>query len=138
MPPYVEHVPSATTAAAFGARRSTHSFVVIGWPLDGLTPIPAQWPSPLIFSFGIEPSTMRTNGSSLPASASYQACMDSAPTSYARTGVCATTFGMPGIAPVMMSSRLGLTADVMETESPSQLRPDVIQMTWAVMPSVSC
>jgi hypothetical protein len=29
----------------------------------------------------------------------------------------------------MMSSRLGLTADVMATESPSQLRPDVNQMT---------
>jgi hypothetical protein len=29
----------------------------------------------------------------------------------------------------MMSYRLGLTADVMETESPSQLSPDVIQIT---------
>ena len=55
--------------------------------------------------------------------------MNSAPFSYARTGVWITTFGMPGIAPVMMSSRLGLTADVMATESPSQLRPEVIQMT---------
>ena len=35
----------------------------------------------------------------------------------------------PGMAPVMMSSRLGSTADVMATESPSQLSPDVSQMT---------
>jgi hypothetical protein len=36
---------------------------------------------------------------------------------------------MPGIAPVMMSSRLGSTADVMATESPSHPKPVVIQMT---------
>ena len=34
----------------------------------------------------------------------------------------------------MMSSRLGLVAEVMATESPSQSRPVVIQSTWAVMP----
>ena len=55
--------------------------------------------------------------------------MNSAPFSYASTGVCATTFGMPGIAPVMMSSRLGLTADVIATESPSHPNPVVIQIT---------
>ena len=43
---------------------------------------------------------------------------------------------MPGIAWRMMSSRLGLVADVMATESPSQLRPVVIQRTWAVTASV--
>jgi hypothetical protein len=42
IPPYVAQVPRATVAADFGARRSIHSFVVIGWPLDGLTPIPAK------------------------------------------------------------------------------------------------
>ena len=35
-----------------------------------------------------------------------------------------------------MSSRLGFTAEVMATESPSQPRPVVIQMMCAVMPSV--
>ena len=35
-----------------------------------------------------------------------------------------------------MSSRLGFVADVMATESPSQLRPVVIQRTWAVTASV--
>ena len=30
---------SATTAAAFGARRSIHSFVVIGWPVSGSMPM---------------------------------------------------------------------------------------------------
>src|SRR4051812_5491197 len=43
---------------------------------------------------------------------------------------------MPGIACRMMSSRLGLVADVIATESPSQERPVVIQRTWAVTPSV--
>ena len=71
----------ATTAAALLARRSTHSLVVMGWPFSGLTPKPVQWPSPLISSLGIEPSMMRTNGSSLPCSASYQAWMYSWPTS---------------------------------------------------------
>src|SRR5437588_11548279 len=43
---------------------------------------------------------------------------------------------MPGIACRTMSSRLGFVADVMATESPSQLRPVVIQRTWAVIASV--
>ena len=43
---------------------------------------------------------------------------------------------MPGIACRMMSSRLGLVAEVIATESPSQLRPVVIQRTWAVTASV--
>src|SRR3954454_2953673 len=43
---------------------------------------------------------------------------------------------MPGIAWVMMSSRLGLVAEVMATESPSQLSPVVIHKTWAVTASV--
>ena len=46
------------------------------------------------------------------------------------------TFGIPGIAWVMMSSRLGFTAEVMATESPSQASPVVIQMTWASTASV--
>src|SRR5690242_56201 len=45
---------------------------------------------------------------------------------------------MPGIACRMMSSRLGLVADVMATESPSQLRPVVIHRTCAVTASVFC
>ena len=81
MPPYVAQVPIATTAAALGASRSTHSFVVIGCPFSGLTPKPDQWPSPLICSLPIEPSMISTNGSSLPSSASYQAWMNSWPTS---------------------------------------------------------
>ena len=74
-------MPTATTAAAFGASRSSHSLVVIGWPVSGLLPRPVQWPSPLIFSLGIEPSTTSTNGSSSPRSAMYQASMNSSPTS---------------------------------------------------------
>ena len=52
------------------------------------------------------------------------------------TWLWTTTFGMPGIAPVMMSSRLGLVAEVMATESPSQERPTVTQRTCAVIASV--
>src|ERR1700761_5113435 len=44
---------------------------------------------------------------------------------------------MPGIACRMMSSRLGLVAEVIATESPSQLRPVVIHSTCAVTASVS-
>ena len=50
--------------------------------------------------------------------------------------LCTTTRGMPGIAPVMMSSRLGFVAPVIATLSPSQLSPVVSQMTWAVIASV--
>ena len=89
-----------------------------------------------MFSFGTEPSRISTNGSSLPASASYHACMNSSPCSTASTVLCTTTRGMPGIAPVMMSSRLGFVAPVIATLSPSQLRPVVSQMTWAVIASV--
>src|SRR5687768_1575537 len=64
--------------------------------------------------------------------------MNSAPCSKASTGLCTITLGIPGIAPVMMSSRLGLVAEVMPTESPSQLSPVVIQITCAVICSVSC
>ena len=63
--------------------------------------------------------------------------MNSAPTSKASTGLCTTTLGIPGIAWVMMSSRLGLVAEVIATESPSQLSPVVIQITCAVTASVS-
>ena len=74
-------MPTATTAAALGARRSIHSFIVIGWPFDGFTAKPVQWPSPLIFSLPSEPSITSTNGSSLPSSASNQAWAYSCPTS---------------------------------------------------------
>jgi hypothetical protein len=38
-------------------------------------------------------------------------------------------FGVPGKVLKGMSSRLGLTALVIATESPSQLKPAVIQIT---------
>src|SRR5437588_779122 len=44
---------------------------------------------------------------------------------------------MPGIAWRMMSSRLGLVAEVIATESPSQLSPVVIHRTCAVTASDS-
>ena len=63
--------------------------------------------------------------------------MNSAPFSYASTGVWTTTRGMPGMTPRMMSSSDGFVAEVMATESPSQPRPAVIQMTCAVTASVA-
>src|ERR1051326_7167237 len=128
MPPYVAQVPAPITASALGARRSIHSAVVMGWPVSGLVPRAAQYPSLLIFSFGIDPSTTRTNGSNLPLSASNQCLRKSPPHSYASTGLCKCTFGSPGMAPKRTSSMLGCIAAVTDTESPSQLRPDVIQM----------
>ena len=62
--------------------------------------------------------------------------MNSAPFSNASTGLWTITFGIPGIVCVTMSSRLGLTAEVIATESPSQERPVVIQITWASTASV--
>src|ERR1700742_3193625 len=53
------------------------------------------------------------------------------------TWLCTTTLGMPGIAWVRMSSRLGFVAEVIATESPSQLSPVVIHRTCAVTASVS-
>ena len=131
-PPYVAHVPTATTAAAFGARRSIHSLTVIGWPSNGSTPKPVQCPSPLRRSSPIAPSTTSTNGSSRSSSASYQACRNSAPFSKASTGLCRTTRGLSGMTPLSRSSRLGEVALVIATDSPSQPRPAVIQSTWIV------
>ena len=69
MPPYVAHVPAATTAQARGASRSIHQFSVSGSPVSGSLPNDVQYPSPLIFSLGIEPSTTKMNGSSSPRTA---------------------------------------------------------------------
>ncbi len=48
-----------------------------------------------------------------------------------------TTRGIPGMTPWMMSSRLGLVAEVMATESPSHDWPTVTHSTWAVTASVA-
>ena len=42
IPPYVAQVPTASTASAFGASRSSHSLVVIGCPVIGSLPKPHQ------------------------------------------------------------------------------------------------
>ncbi len=41
------------------------------------------------------------------------------------------------VVPSALEFAFGLVAEVIPTESPSQLSPVVIQITWAVMPSVS-
>src|SRR5262245_17826943 len=51
--------------------------------------------------------------------------MNSSPTSGASTGLCRWTFGSPGMLPINTSSIEGCSAAVMETVSPSQLRPAV-------------
>ena len=55
--------------------------------------------------------------------------MYSSPVANASTWLCSTTLGSPGITPPTMSSRLGLVAEVIATESPSHDRPVVIQRT---------
>lgn len=45
MPPYVAHVPAATTAQARPANRSIQSVVRIGWPVSRSVPKAAQYPS---------------------------------------------------------------------------------------------
>ena len=60
MPPQEAQVPMATTAAAPGARRSSHSRLVIWRPVAGSSPRPIQKPSPEMDSSMIEPSHVMT------------------------------------------------------------------------------
>ena len=122
-------------AVALGARRSSHSLVVIGCPVAGSLPNPHQYPSSLIFSLGIDPSTTSTNGSSSPRSAlKNQARKSSAPPlgphSKSIRGQWTAILGRPGSAPSAISSMLGCVAAVSATESPSQLKPALIHSTW--------
>src|SRR3954452_7008786 len=142
MPPYVAQVPTATTAVAFGVSRSSHSLVVIGCAVPGLLPKPDQYPSSWSFSLGIDPSTTRTNGSSSPRSALKNHSRKSSapplgPHSKSISGQCTATFGSPGRAPSAISSMLGWVAAVRATESPSQLRPALIQSTWIKVSSAA-
>ncbi len=66
----------------------------------------------------------RTNGSSLPSSASYQAWHVLLAGLVGEDLVVDDTFGIPGIAPVMMSSRLGFVAEVIATEVALAGQPD--------------
>ena len=122
--------PDRDDRRALGASRSSHSLVVIGWPVAGSLPNPHQYPSSLIASFGIEPSTTSTNGSSSPRSALKNHSRKSSappvgPHSKSISGQCTAIWGSPGSAPSAISSMLGWVAAVSATESPSQLRPGV-------------
>src|SRR3954471_14819282 len=132
MPPYVAHVPIATTPHALGASWSIHQLSVSGCPVASSLPKDVQYPSPLIFSFGIEPSITSTNGSAAsPRAAARNGVRNSSPPSVGlRTLLWRLTFGRPGIAPSRTSSMLGCPAAVMETVSPSQLIPSEIQRMW--------
>ena len=95
----------------------------------------------MIASFGIDPSTTSTNGSSSPRSALKNHSMNvsaplSGPHSKSINGQCTATFGSPGSAPIAISSMLGWVAAVRATESPSQLNPALIQRMWTVGASV--
>src|SRR6201999_1971666 len=123
------------TAVAFGVSRSSHSLVVIGWAVAGSLPNPHQYPSSLIFSLGTDPSATSTNGSSSPRSALKNHSRKSSappvgPHSKSINGQWTATLGRPGRAPRAISSTLGWVAAVNATESPSQLRPALIQRTW--------
>src|SRR3984957_2438231 len=86
-------------------------------------------------SLGIEPSTTSTKGSSSPRSAFQNHSRKSSappagPHSKSMSGQCTAIFGSPGSAPSAISSMLGCVAAVKATESPSQLKPALIQRTW--------
>src|ERR1700730_8474566 len=135
MPPYVAQVPTATTAVALGVSRSSHSLVVIGCPVAGSLPNPHQYPSFLIASFGIDPSTTSTNGSSSPRSALKNHSRKSSappagPHSKSINGQCTAILGSPGSAPSAISSMLGWVAAVRATEAPSQDNPQLIHKMW--------
>src|ERR671932_2678046 len=128
MPPYVAHVPAATTPQAPGARWSIHQLSVSGLPVASSLPKDVQYPSPLIFSFGIEPSMTRTYGaSSSPRTAARKGFRNSSPPSVGeRTLLCRCTLGRPGMSPSTTSSIEGSVAAVIDTLSPSQLIPSEI------------
>src|SRR3954462_2663933 len=139
MPPYVAHVPIATTPHAFGASWSIHQLSVSGCPVASSLPKDVQYPSPLIFSFGIEPSITSTNGlSSSPRAAARNGVRNSSPPGVGdSTLLCRFTLGIPGIAPSSTSSMPGCPAAVTEMESPSQLMPSEIQRMWTSSTPVS-
>src|SRR4051794_12382212 len=80
----------------------------------------------------MEPSTTNTNGaSSVPSAAARNGAMNSSPPSVGdSTLLCRCTLGRPGISPSATSSMLGSEAAVIETESPSQLRPSDVHRMW--------
>src|SRR5450759_2627506 len=99
-------------AVALGASRSSHSLVVIGWPVAGLLPKPHQYPSDLMSSFGIDPSTTSTNGSSSPRSALCHHSMKlsapcSGPHSKSISGQC-TAATQPSIEEIVLGALPGL------------------------------
>ncbi len=94
----------------------------------------------LIDSFGIDPSTTSTNGSSSPRSALKNHSKKSSARPWGRTrsrsGASAPrSWGGRGSAPSAISSMVGCVAAVSATESPSQLRPALIQRMWITVSS---
>src|SRR5918998_2333956 len=128
MPPKVAQVPIATTAQALGARWSIHQLRVRGSPVVGSFPNEVQYPPPLMFSLGMEPSITRTNGAASSSFAAWRkTCMYSSPPSEgSSTLLCRCTLGSPGMLPNNTSSMLGSVAAVTEIVSPSQLIPSEI------------
>src|SRR3954452_2606559 len=119
----------ATTPQARCASWSIHQFRVSGSPVASSLPNEVQYPSPLMFSFGIDPSMTSTNGSAAsPRAAARNGVRNSSPPSVGlSTLLWRLTLGRPGMAPSSTSSMLGWPAAVTDTESPSQLIPSEIQ-----------
>src|SRR3954452_18429837 len=119
----------ATTPQARCASWSIHQFRVSGSPVASSLPNEVQYPSPLMFSLGIEPSMTSTNGSAAsPRAAARNGVRNSSPPSVGlSTLLWRLTLGRPGMAPSSTSSMLGWPAAVIDTESPSQLIPSEIQ-----------
>src|SRR5215472_8257667 len=96
IPPYAEQVPAAITAQARGASQSIHSQVGIGWPVFESVPNEAQYPSSLLFSLGMDPSTTKMNGSWPPSAASRKSRTNSSPFSKATNGLLNLILGTQG------------------------------------------
>ena len=86
-------------------------------------------------SLGIDPSMTSTNGSISPRSPLKNHSMKlsapwTGPHSKSISGQWTATLGNPGSTLSAISSMLGWVAAVSDTESPSQLRPALIQRMW--------
>src|SRR5262245_54921542 len=85
IPPQVAQLPIAITASARGASRSTHAAVVIGVPSENF-PSREKLPFPARDSFGIAPSSTRTNGEIVPSAARSRLARKASPLSIASSG----------------------------------------------------
>ncbi len=127
MPPYVAHVPQATTAQARGANWSIQWQVVIGWPVSRIGAEAGPIALGLVVFVGNRAFDHQDEGGQVAGGGLVEGFQELVADFRSRgPDDAAVTLGRPGIVPRTMSSRLGCVAAVMEIESPSHPRPAVI------------